>query len=86
MFEAIACGICKVTDHKVMYVVDNEFAEQCPLYENKYGYEEHEDVIMYHYNKLGKMGYKAEENFENSPNDRNIQSTIIKVRRGIKRF
>lgn len=36
--EAISCGICKVTNHKVIKVEDDEFAENCDLYENKYGY------------------------------------------------
>ncbi len=34
--EAITCGICEVTNHKVIYVNDNDFAEKCDLYENKY--------------------------------------------------
>ena len=40
LFEAVTCGVCEVTDHKVIYTGDDDFAEQCPLYENKWGYEE----------------------------------------------
>lgn len=38
--EAVSCGVCEVTDHKVIKTEDNDFAEQCDLYENKYGYSE----------------------------------------------
>lgn len=34
--EAVSCGVCEVTSHKVVKVEDNDFAEQCDLYENKY--------------------------------------------------
>ena len=32
----ITCGVCEVTNHKVEKFEDNDFAEQCDLYENKY--------------------------------------------------
>ena len=41
--EAITCGVCEVTDHRVIHIEDDDFAGQCPLYENKWGYEEHDD-------------------------------------------
>lgn len=40
--EAITCGICEKTNHKVIRTEDNDFAEICVLYENKYGYAENE--------------------------------------------
>ena len=41
--EAITCGVCEVTDHRVIHTEDDDFAKQCPLYENKYGYEEYKE-------------------------------------------
>lgn len=38
LFEAVSCGVCEVTDHKVIKTGDDEFAEDCPYYENRYGY------------------------------------------------
>lgn len=32
----ITCGVCKITDHKVVKFEDNNFAEQCDYYVNKY--------------------------------------------------
>lgn len=41
--EAVSCGICEVTDHTVEKTGDDEFAKECNLYENKYGYSEKEE-------------------------------------------
>lgn len=43
LIEALTCGVCEVTDHRVIYTGDDDFAEQCPLYENKYGYTENKE-------------------------------------------
>ena len=39
LFAAISCGVCEVTDHAVIHTEDDDFAENCPYYENKYGYD-----------------------------------------------
>lgn len=43
LFDAVTCGVCEMTAHKVIHTEDEDFAKQCPLYENKYGYEEHKE-------------------------------------------
>lgn len=34
--EALACGVCNVTEHRVIHTGDGDFADKCTLYENKY--------------------------------------------------
>lgn len=43
--EYITCGGCEITNHKVISEKDNDFAEKCDLYENKYGYKESDNCI-----------------------------------------
>jgi hypothetical protein len=38
LFEAISVGVCEVISHIVKNMGDEAYAEQCPLYENHYGY------------------------------------------------
>ena len=40
LFSAVTCGVCEVTDHKVANTDDDEFAENCFFYKNKYGYDD----------------------------------------------
>ncbi len=37
LFEAMTIGVCEMTDHRVEKTGDDEFAENCPHYENKWG-------------------------------------------------
>lgn len=36
--ENVTCGICEATSRTIKKTGDNEFAKECALYENKYGY------------------------------------------------
>ena len=40
LFSAISTGVCEVTDHRVVKYGDEQYAEQCPYYENRYGYSD----------------------------------------------
>ena len=42
LFESLTVGVCEVTDHRVEKAGDDEFAESCPHYQNKWGYAEKE--------------------------------------------
>lgn len=63
LFEAITAGVCEVTDHTVEKTGDDDFAENCPYYENKWGYDEKEDDSSW-FKQLDEAVGKAFEKFK----------------------